>query len=50
MRLKRIIPVFMILGIVFFAVGWVTDQDVYFYIAIPFLAIAFFGSSIRRRK
>ncbi len=50
MNRKHIIPVFMILGIVFFTIGWVTNQDVYFYIAIPFLVIAFFGSSIRRRK
>jgi hypothetical protein len=50
MNRKIIIPVFLILGIVFFTIGWATDQDVYFYIAIPFLVISFFGSSFRRRK
>jgi hypothetical protein len=50
MNRKLIIPVFLILGIVFFTIGWATDKEVYVYIAIPFLVISFFGSSIRRRK
>lgn len=50
MRLKRIIPVFFILGLIFFIIGWATGQDLYFYIAIPFLAISFLAGGRRRRR
>lgn len=50
MNLKRSIPIFFTLGLVFFVIGWATGQDTYFYIAIHFLAISFLAGSRRRRR
>lgn len=50
MRLKRMISAFFVLGLIFFVIGWATGRDVYFYIAIPFLAISFFAGGGRTRR
>jgi hypothetical protein len=51
MNRKRLSPIFLILGLVFFVVGWTTNQDVFTYVAIAFLAISLFaGGRLFRRK
>lgn len=48
---KRISPIFMILGLVFFIIGWATKQDAFTYAAIAFLVISLFaGGKLFRRK
>jgi hypothetical protein len=50
MNRKRLSPIFLILGLVFFAVGWATNQDAFTYAAIALLVIALFTNSRLFRK
>jgi len=51
MNLKRLSPVFLILGLVCLAIGWATDQDLFTYAAIAFLAVSLFaGGRLFGRK
>jgi hypothetical protein len=43
MNRKRLSPIFLVLGLVFLAVGWATDQEAFTYAAIAFLAISLFA-------